>query len=135
MGHVEALGIGAGSASETSLAGLASWTPGGGGQPDQYVVPPAGETVEQVRTRTGASQVTDAAGTVWVDPTHRFTSGETLHIPGLRWHTAIAQDTRAQVANQHGISQAALERANRLPPAPGQTRVAPGTLLMIPVAP
>ena len=135
MGHVEAIGLGAGSASETPLTGIASWTPGGGGRPDEYVVPPAGETVAEIRDRTGSTHVEDASGSVWVDPTHRFTAGETLHIPGLRWHTAIAQDTRAQVANQHGVGQDALEHANRLSPAPAATRVAPGTLLMIPVHP
>ena len=72
---------------------------------------------------------------MWVESTHRFAAGESLHIPGLRWHTGIAQDTRAQVANQHGVTQAALEQANRLPPATGATRVPPGTLLMIPVHP
>lgn len=135
MGHVEAIGLGRGSASEHSLGGLASWTPGGGGQPDQYVVPPAGETVDEVRRRTGSTHVEDSGGMVWVDGTHRFGAGETLRIPGLRWHTAIAQDTRAQVANQHGIEQADLERANRLPPAPGTARIPAGTVLMIPVRP
>lgn len=135
MGHVEAIGLGAGSASETPLTGLASWTPGGGGQPDTYLVPPGGETVAQVRERTGSTHLEDAAGFVWVEPTHRFGAGETLTIPGLRWHTAIAQDTRAQVANQHGITQAALERANRLPPATPATRVPAGTVLMVPVHP
>jgi hypothetical protein len=134
MGHVEAIGLGAGSAGESSLDGLASWTPLGGGQPDQYVVPPAGETVAQVRERTGSTHVEDASGSVWVDVTHRFAGGETLRVPGIRWHTAIAQDTRAQVANQHGVSQEALERANRLAHAAPATRVAPGTVLLVPVA-
>ncbi len=135
MGHVEAIGLGAGSASAQPLTGIASWTPGGGGTPDEYPVPAGGETVAHIRTRTGATHLEDASGTVWVDPAHRFAAGETLHIPGLRWHTAIEQDTRAQVANQHGVTQRALERANGLAHAAGTTRVAPGTLLMIPVTP
>lgn len=135
MGHVEALGLGQGTAGEHSLSGLASWTPGGGGTPDVYVVPAAGETVQEIRDRTGSTHIEDAAGTVWVDPAHAFPGGETLRIPGLRWHTAIEQDTRGQVATQHGITQAELERANGLAPAAPSTAVAPGTLLMIPVHP
>ncbi len=134
MGHNEAIGLGAGSAGEHSLSGLASWTPGGGGAPDQYVVRPGGETVEDVRRRTGSADIRDSAGMGWLDTSHRFAAGETLRVPGLRWHTGIAQDSRAQVADQHGISQEALERANGLTHAPGTTRVAPGALLMIPVA-
>jgi hypothetical protein len=135
MGHVEALGLGAGSASEHPLTGLATWTPGGGGAPDTYVVPPAGETVQQVRDRTGATQITDAGGTAQADPAHSFAGGEVLTIPGLRWHTGIDGDTRGQVATQHGITQAQLEHANGLPAAAPTTAVAAGTLLLIPVHP
>ena len=135
MGHADALGIGQGSASENSLGGLATWTPTGGGTPDEYVVGPGAETVAQIRERTGSTHIEDSAGMVWVDTTHAFAPGDRLRVPGLRWHTAIAQDTRAQVANQHGISQEDLERANRLPHAPGATAVPPGTLLMIPAQP
>ncbi len=135
MGHVEALGIGQGSRSENSLRGLASWTPTGGGTPDEYVVRAGGETVAQVRDRTGSTHVEDSSGMVWVDTSHAFAAGERLRIPGLRWHTAIAQDTRAQVANQHGISQEDLERANGLAHRPASTQVAAGTVLMIPVNP
>jgi peptidoglycan hydrolase-like protein with peptidoglycan-binding domain len=134
MGHVEALGIGAGSRSEHSLAGLASWTPDMVA-PDHYVVPAGGETVAQIRQRTGSTHIEDTAGLVWVEATHTFAAGEQLRVPGVRWHTAIAEDTRAQVANQHGVSQEALEDANRLPPARGTTRVPPGTVLLIPVHP
>jgi peptidoglycan hydrolase-like protein with peptidoglycan-binding domain len=52
---------------------------------------------------------------------------------GFRRHTAIAQDTRGQVANQNGITQAQLEGANGLQPAPPTTPVAPATVLLIPV--
>lgn len=133
MGHVEAIGIGAGTASETPLGRIGTWTPGGGGTPDTYVVPPAGETLQQVRDRTNATTVSDAAGTEQTDPAHAFAGGETLTIPGVRWHVGIAEDTRGQVATQHGISQAALERANGLAPDRPQTLVGAGTLLLIPL--
>ncbi len=135
MGHVEALGLGTGSASEQPLTGIASWTPGGGGAPDTYVVPPAGETVQQIRDRTGSTQITDAGGVAQADPAHSFSGGTVLTIPGLRWHTGIDGDTRGQVANQHGVTQPQLELANGLPAAPPTTAVGPGTLLMIPVHP
>jgi peptidoglycan hydrolase-like protein with peptidoglycan-binding domain len=53
--------------------------------------------------------------------------------PGIRRHTAIAQDTRGQVATQNGITQALLERANSMQQAPATTPVAAGTVLLIPV--
>jgi len=133
MGHVEAIGLGPSTRGENSLAGLASWAPGTGGTPDRYPVPAGGETVQQVRDRTGVAQVEDAAGAVVVDASHTFAAGEILHLVGVRWHTGIAEDTRGQVATQHGIDQAALERANHLPAAPPTTAVAVGTVLLIPV--
>ena len=136
MGHVEAIGLGPSTRGESSLAGLASWAPGTGGTPDRYpvpAVPAGGETVQQVRDRTGATEIKDSADAVQADPSHLFAAGDVLHIVGVRWHTAIAEDTRGQVATQHGISQAALERANRLPTAPGTTPIAVGTVLLVPV--
>jgi hypothetical protein len=134
MGHVEAIGLGPSTRGEHSLAGIASWGPSANGEPDRYPVPPAGETVQEICNRTGVQMITDAAGTRFSDPTHRFASGTTLTVTGIRWHTAIAEDTRGQVANQHGISQAALERANRLSAAAPTTPITAGTLLLIPVA-
>jgi peptidoglycan hydrolase-like protein with peptidoglycan-binding domain len=133
MGHVEDLGIGQGSKSEEPLTGLASWRPGGNGEPDVYVVGTAGETVADVERRTGSTHVEEPGGTVWVDPTHVFRAGQRLIVPGIRWHTAIAEDTRGQVANQNGVSQEQLEQANGLTHAPATTPVPAGTLLLIPV--
>lgn len=133
MGHVEAIGLGPSTRGESSLAGLASWAPGTGGTPDRYPVPAGGETVQQVRDRTGVAEIKDAADTVWVDVSHSFAAGEVLHLVGVRWHTAIAEDTRGQVATQHGIDQSALERANHLPAAAPSTSIAVGTVLLVPV--
>jgi hypothetical protein len=135
MGHVEALGLGASSSGEQSLTGMAFWRADAGGVPDEYVVRAGGETLEQIQDKTGASEVQDASGTTVDDPSHHFAAGETLQIPGLRWHTTIAEDTLGQVANQHGVTLEALERANGLPHRRGSQRVPDGTLLMIPVSP
>ncbi len=134
MGHVEAIGLGPSTRGENSLAGLASWSAGTGGEPNRYPVPSGGETVQEIRDRTGATQILDAGGTEQSDVSHRFAAGEVLTVNGIRWHTAIAEDTRGQVASQRGVSQAALERANRLPAAAATTPIAAGTLLMVPVA-
>jgi hypothetical protein len=133
MGHVEAIGLGPSTRGESSLAGLASWAPGTGGTPDRYPVALGGETVQQIRDRTGATEVKDSADVVQADPSHLFAAGDVLHITGVRWHTAIAEDTRGQVATQHGISQAALERANRLPAASATAPIAVGTVLLVPL--
>jgi hypothetical protein len=133
MGHMEALGIGAGSSSEHPLVGLATWAHGANGVPDQYPVRPPGETVAQIRTRTNAPNVGDTSGLFFVDPNHRFNAGQIAVTPGVRWHTAIREDTRGQIATQHGISQAQLESANSLSHAPPQTGVAAGSVLLIPV--
>jgi hypothetical protein len=135
MGHVEALGLGEGTAAEHPLDGLATWRPGEGGAPDVYVVPPAGETVARIRERTGSTHIEDEQGFVWVDTSHAFTGGTRLTIPGIRWHTAIKEDTRGQVATQHGITQAQLETANDLRPARPTKPIAAGTLLLIPAGP
>jgi hypothetical protein len=133
MGHVEAIGLGPSTRSALPLAGLASWAPGTGGVPDRYPVPASGETVQEVRDRTGVTEVKDDADRVWIDVSHRFAAGVVLRLTGVRWHTAIAEDTRGQIATQHAIGQAALERANHLTAAPASTAVAVGTVLLIPV--
>jgi peptidoglycan hydrolase-like protein with peptidoglycan-binding domain len=133
MGHVEALGLGAGTAAEHKLDGLANWT-AAGGVPDEYPVPAAGETVQDVKTKTGARSVAGPDGAAVSDPAHRFPGGAKLKVMGLRWHVAIKQDTRGQIAVQHGIKQEALERANGLAADKPSAPVAAGTLLMIPLS-
>lgn len=134
MGHMEALGIGAGSRSAAPLTGLASWRPGGNGEPGIYVVAPAGETVGDVQSRTGSQTVTEENGTPLNNPAVALSGGHRVRVTGIRWHTTIAEDTRGQVANQHGITRAQLERANQLRPGAATAGFAPGTLLLIPVA-
>jgi len=84
------------SKSEQPLTGLASWRPGGNGEPDVYVVGAAPETVGEVQRRTGSTHVEEPGCTVWVDQAHSFPPGQRLIVPGIRWHTAIAEDTRGQ---------------------------------------
>jgi hypothetical protein len=97
-----------------------------------YFVPAAGETIVQIRSRTNSTAITELDGTVRDDPAYAVPGGTRLHVAGIRWHHTIAQDTRAQVANQNGVSLAALEAANGWAPAPGDTALSPGTLVLIP---
>jgi hypothetical protein len=133
MGHVELLGIGPTTTGDQPAGAAGTWTPDDAADDDIYIVAPGGETVQEVRDRSGSTSITDSAGFGFVDPTHRFAAGERLTVPGVRYLRATTDDTRGQVAGQNGISQDVLERANRLPPGPPNTPIARGTRLLIPV--
>ena len=133
MGHVELLGIGPTTTGDPPAGAAGTWTPDDAADDDIYIVAPAGETVQEVRDRSGSASITNSDGFGFVDPTHRFAPGERLTVPGVRYLRATTDDTRGQVAGQNGISQEALERANRMPPGPPNTPIARGTRLLIPV--
>ncbi|MGH9134959.1 MAG: peptidoglycan-binding domain-containing protein [Ilumatobacteraceae bacterium] len=133
MGHVELLGIGAGTTGDNPAGVTGTWTPDEAADDGIYIVARGGETLREVSERSGSTSVFSADGLGFVDPAHRFPAGERLSVAGVRYLRAATDDTRAQVAGQNGISQEALERANRWAPAPGNTRVARGTRLLIPV--
>jgi hypothetical protein len=133
MGHVELLGIGPTTTGDQPAGAAGTWTPDDAADDDIYIVAPGGETVQEVRDRSGSTSITDSAGFGFVDPTHRFAAGERLTVPGVRYLRATTDDTRGQVAGQNGIPQDVLERANRLPPGPPNTPIARGTRLLIPV--
>ncbi len=132
MGHVEALGLGPQTPSQDPLTGLASWSPDAH-QPDEYMVPEGGQKVGEIKRLTGSDNVSDRLGEPMDDPDEDVGGGERLWVPGLRWHTTIPEDTRGQVANQHGIAQADLERANKMGHQDPGTPLPPGKTLMIPV--
>ena len=133
MGHVELLGIGPTTSGDQPAGAAGTWTPDDAADDDIYIVAAGGETLQQVRDRSGGTSITNSDGFGFVDPTHRFTEGERLTVPGVRYLRATTDDTRGQVAGQNGISQEALERANRMPPGPPNTPIARGTRLLIPV--
>ena len=132
MGHADLLGLGAGTRSEAPLTGIATWEPTDSDTAEQYTVHAGGETVAQIRERTNAATIMELDGTAVVDDTQRFAAGHRLRIPGIRWHRAIAEDTRAQVAGQHGITLEQLERANGWTHRRGDTPIPPGTRVLIP---
>lgn len=132
MGHADLLGLGAGTLSEAPLTGIATWEPTDSDTAEQYTVRAGGETVAQIRERTNAATITELDGTEVVDGTQRFAAGHCLRIPGIRWHRAIAEDTRAQVAGQHGITLEQLERANGWTHRQGNTPIPAGTRVLIP---
>ncbi|WP_085979106.1 peptidoglycan-binding domain-containing protein [Roseiflexus castenholzii] len=132
MGHADLLGLGAGTLSEAPLTGIATWEPTDSNTAEEYTVRAGGETVAQIRERTNAATITELDGTEVVDDTQRFAAGHRLHIPGIRWYRAIAEDTRAQVAGQHGITLDQLERANGWTHRRGNTPIPAGTRVLIP---
>lgn len=132
MGHAELLGLGAGTRSEAPLTGVAAWEPTDSVIADIYTVRPGGETLAQIRERTNANTVVELDGTAPTDLSQRFDAGHQLRVAGIRWHRAILEDTRAQVAGQNGVTLAQLELANGWTQRPGDTPVAPGTLVLIP---
>lgn len=132
MGHADLLGLGAGTRSAAPLTGIATWEPTDSDTAEQYTVRAGGETVAQIRERTNAATITELDGSEVVDDTQRFAAGHRLRIPGIRWHRAIAEDTRAQVAGQHGITLEQLERANGWTHRQGNTPIPAGTRVLIP---
>ncbi|WP_288090036.1 peptidoglycan-binding protein [Roseiflexus sp.] len=132
MGYADLLGLGAGTLSEAPLTGIATWEPTDSDTAEEYTVRAGGETVARIRERTNAATITELDGTEVVDDTQRFAAGHRLHIPGIRWHRAIAEDTRAQVAGQHGITLEQLERANGWTHRRGNTPIPAGTRVLIP---
>lgn len=132
LGHVDLLGIGPATAGSQPAGALGTWQPTDETEADVYVVGPGGETVGEVMDRTNSTGVFEEDGTGWVDRTHPFLAGHRLRVRGIRYVRAVQHDTRAQVANQNGVGQEQLERANRWSPAPGDTPIAPGTRVLIP---
>jgi len=96
-------------------------------------VPEGGQKEGENKRLTGSDNVSDRLGEPMDDPDEDVGGGERLWVPGLRWHTTIPEDTRGQVANQHGIAQADLERANKMGHQDPGTPLPPGKTLMIPV--
>lgn len=132
MGHADLLGLGEGTLSEAPLTGIANWQPTDADTADQYTVRAGGETLAEIRQRTNATSVQELDGTEVTDEARRFDAGHRLRIAGIRWHRAIAEDTRAQVAGQHGIALEQLELANGWTHRRGNAPIAAGTLVLIP---
>ena len=132
MGHVDLIGIGPASAGEHPAGSLGTWHAEDATTQDVYVVAPGGETLGAVMERTGSTSVREESGLGLADPAMRLPGGRRLRVRGIRYVRSVLDDSRAQVASQNGITQAALERANHWSPAPGQTPVAPGIRILIP---
>jgi hypothetical protein len=136
LGHVELLGIGAGTRSEGGpLAGVGMYEPDD--DPNaQVIVAVAGDSYANVLTRTGATPgaLLDAATNVPLPVAAPIAAGARIRIPGIRWTRAIAHDTLGGVAQQHQVPVAALALANGFPAgAPPATPLVVGTRVLIPI--
>jgi hypothetical protein len=132
MGHVDLIGIAPASAGEHPAGALGTWHAEDATDQGVYIVAPGGETLGTVMDRTGSTSVREEDGLGHADRSTRFPSGHRLRVRGIRYVRSVLNDSRAQVASQNGISQDALERANRWGHARGDTPVPPGIRVLIP---
>lgn len=135
-GHVELLGLGAGTRTEAGpLAGIGMYEPSD--DPDaQVIVIAAGDTYANVLARTGASpgSLIDDATSAVLAPAAPIAPGARIRVPGIRWVRAISHDTLGAVAKQHHVPVADLARANGFPPgAPPATPLVVGKRILIPI--
>jgi hypothetical protein len=136
LGHVELLGLGAGTRTEAgSLAGIAMYEPSEVADAE-VIVPEAGDTVATLLSLTGASPgglLDDATGAK-LPAAAPIAPGTRVRVPGIRWVRALANDTLGSVAQQNRVTVAALARANRFPAAaPASTPLVTGTRVLIPI--
>jgi LysM repeat protein len=136
LGRTELLGIGAGTNSTTPLTNLAAWSPSDAADAEIYVVQ-AGDSVPSIAAKAG----TGAAGVLQADGkplagAYKPTAGDRLKIPGIRYSRAVQGDTLDSLANQNGVTAAAVAAANGFPAgSPANTAVAAGRRMLIPVRP
>lgn len=134
LGHVELLGLGLGTRSSSSIAGLATWKPTDAANDEIFVVH-AGDTYAGVRAKTNAPPggIISPAG-VALAPGAALAPGTRLRIPGIRWSNAIPNDTLGSIAQQNRVTLRALATANGFPAgAPASTHVPAGKRMLIPV--
>jgi LysM repeat protein len=136
LGRTELLGIGAGTGTTTSLAGIAGWTPSDAADSEIYVVQ-AGDSLPFIASKTGvaAGAITQENGlplpSGWAP-----TVGARLRAPGIRYTRSVRGDTLESLARQNGVTAAAVATANGFPSAsPGSTAVAAGRRILIPAHP
>lgn len=136
LGHVELLGIGAGTrTSRGSLAGIASFAPTDEANEHVIEVGPAGDTYENVRNRAGAapgSLINDSTGAP-LPPDAPIAAGTRVRIAGIRWISAVGNETLGSVAQQHHVSLEAIALANNMSGSPASTPLVAGTRILIPI--
>jgi len=128
LGHTELIGLGAGTTvnSGRSLSNIGMYHPDDLTN-NEIVTVNSGETYAQLVSRTNARTVKDTSGTVL---TAASALPSRVIVPGIRHVIVIANDTIETVAQQNGVSQSELRRANNL--SSGATLSA-GTRLIIPI--
>jgi LysM repeat protein len=136
LGHTELLGIGTGTGTTTSLAGLAEWSPDDVKNSQIYVAQ-AGDTTASISAKTGVPEKSLRRENPKDMPAKSDPKvGARIAALGIRYVRAIAGDTLGTVANQNGVTVAALATANGFPAAsPDSTPLAAGKRILIPRRP
>jgi hypothetical protein len=136
LGHVELLGLGAGTRTEGGpLGGVAMYEPTD--SPDaEVIVTVAADTYANLQARSGASPgmlLNDATGGP-LPIGAPIPPGTRVRIPGIRWARTLTSDTLGSVAQQHHVPVSALAEANGFPAAaPPGTPLVVGTRVLIPI--
>lgn len=136
LGHVELLGLGAGTRTEGGpLAGVAMFEPTDRADA-QVLIAAAGDTYASLLTRSGAlpgGLLDDTTGAPLAAGA-AIAPGSRVRIPGIRWVRALVNDTLGTVAKQHHVTVAALAAANGfVPAAPATTPLIVGKRILIPI--
>jgi len=117
LGHTELLGIGQGTQSSVPLAGIGQFSNTDAAEKDILVSGPGDTTYRRLQERTNAAPggiLDDRDGRV-LSEISIIKSGRRYRIAGIRWVTAIKNDTLASVAKQNNVTVSALAVANNLP--------------------
>jgi hypothetical protein len=135
LGHTELLGIGQGSQSAQPLAGIGTYEDTDA-RDANIVVAPGGETVDQIRQRASAVDITQEDGTAYPGgDTVVVPKGTRLKISGLsnRWVKAVRGDTIASLARQNSTTPSSILHANGMDPGYKTDQpLTPGQRLLIP---
>lgn len=136
LGHTDLLGIGEGTrGAAAALAGIGNYKADDARDAEVVIAQP-GDTLDAVRTRTGASAngiVDEKTGKPFA-PGAAVPDGTRLRIPGIRYVYTIAADTLSTIGSQNMVDPALIAIANNLPAGtPGDHAFPPGTRVLIPV--
>jgi hypothetical protein len=136
LGHTDLLGIGEGTrGAAAALAGIANYK-ADDARDAEIVIAQPGDTLDAVRTRTGASAtgiVDEKTGKPFA-PGAAVPDGTRLRIPGIRYVYTIAEDTLSTIASQNMVEPALVAIANSLPAGTPAGHTFPaGTRVLIPI--
>ena len=136
LGHTDLLGIGEGTRGVAAgLAGIGNYK-ADDARDAEIVVAQAGDTLDVIRARTGASPtgILDEKTRKPFAPGAAVPAGTRLRVPGIRYVYSIEADTLSSVASQNKVDARQLAISNNLPAGTKDDHTFPaGTRLLIPI--